>query len=112
VYTEFYCAEKGGADVKSEDNNGQTAMYWAVKYDHLAVVEWLVKRIRVNHKDKEGKRALHWATESNNLAMVQWLVTHGHADVNRKDNQGMTVLNFAAMQGFHDIAKFLVSSKL
>ncbi|EIT77228.1 nucleoside phosphorylase [Aspergillus oryzae 3.042] len=67
-------------DINAKDNHGTTALHWAVRNGHKAMVKLLVnnKNTDINAKDSYGRTALHWAARSANkdimsLLLRRWL---------------------------------------
>ena len=62
--------------------------------------------IKVNNVKEPGKTILFDAVKDGNLQIVQCLVEHG-ADVNAKNDDGMSVLQYAVNCGKQDVAQWL-----
>ena len=74
--------EKLGADLEIEINNGQTALFTAVRGHNLAVTKQLLDYgACVNHKDRYGCTPLYNAVDKCHLVMIDLLMSYG-ADVN------------------------------
>ena len=99
-----------GADVNITDNEGKTALFYAVQeWDNESVVRALVDGgADVNRTDNEGKTALFYAVEKwDNESVVRALVDGG-ADVNRTDNEGKTALFYAVQEWDESVVHALV----
>ncbi|KAK4119366.1 ankyrin [Parathielavia appendiculata] len=85
--------------VDSTDNDGRTALLWAVEKGDLVIVEELLKRedVNVNIKDNNGRTALSRAAEGENMEVVRWLLAK-KVDVNAKDSKGRTALFWAVKE--------------
>ena len=82
-------------DLDAGDAKGKTALHWASKEGHLAVVQFRVKvGADTEAKNQDGETSLHTASFSGHLAVVQTLVNHG-ADVATETNYGRTALGVA-----------------
>ena len=69
---------KEGADVNERDARGQTALMWAVQYEHTELVELLIANgADVNAKDNDGWTALIWAARCGHTETVKPLKKHG-----------------------------------
>jgi ankyrin repeat protein len=99
------------ADVDAKDGNGETALYWATRNGHEAVVGLLVRaKADVNVKYRCGRTALHLAAEKGREAVVRLLV-EAKADVNVKDGNSETALHIAAEKGHEAVVRLLVEAK-
>ena len=86
-----------GADVNAKDDNGETALMWAVHgpTTNFNIIQFLLKHgADVNAKNNNGETALMRAAHDINYdrrKLVKLLLAYG-ADVNTKDESGFTVL--------------------
>ncbi|QRD90568.1 nucleoside phosphorylase [Aspergillus flavus] len=67
---------RGKLDINAKDNHGTTALHWAVRNGHKAMVKLLVnnKNTNINAKDSYGRTALHWAGRSANKDIMSLLL--------------------------------------
>ena len=89
---------KAGADVNVRNEDGETPLHWAARWNRNPEVIALMVRhgTDVNVQDKVGDTPLHWAASSNpNPAVIDVLVRLG-ADANAQDEDGTTPLHWAA----------------
>ena len=65
-------------EVESTDSErSETSLTWAVKYEHIAVVELLLnKGAEVESKDASGKTPLDWAKEEGHQEIVELLISY------------------------------------
>jgi ankyrin repeat protein len=87
-------------NVNVADDNGETALHWAVKgsNDLLEIIMSLLDRgANVNAVDNNGRTPLHAAAESRDRSSAEIVKTllAGDAFVNAKDKQDMTPLSLA-----------------
>ena len=70
--------ESDGFDPKATNEDGVTALHFAVGSDSLEVVKYLVEQgADPSAKNNDGWTILHYAAESGSLEMVQYLVEKG-----------------------------------
>ncbi|KAI8649781.1 HET domain-containing protein [Fusarium keratoplasticum] len=104
-------AEIAGPDVEADlkDKDGQTALSYAVKGNHEAVVKMLLARndVETNMKDKDGWTLLWWAVKNRYNTVVKLLLEKG-ADLESKDVDGPTPLGWAAENGHDTVVKLLL----
>ncbi|XP_031569191.1 uncharacterized protein LOC116303744 isoform X2 [Actinia tenebrosa] len=96
-----------GADVNITDNEGQTALFYAVQRSNdKSVVRALIDAgADVNISDNEGQTALLYAIlQGNNESVVRALIDAG-ADVNISDDDGATALFYAVKQSNNESVK-------
>ena len=99
------------ADVDAKDKYGETALHWAAKEGHEAVVRLLVEaKADVNAKNNDRETALHRAAKNGHEAVVKLLV-EAKADVNVKDSYGRTALHRTAENGREAVVKRLLDAK-
>jgi len=97
--------------VNAQDNEGMTALHWAVKLDGTEATTYLVENGKANLEvsDKDGKTALHYAAANRNADLVNYLLEK-RAKADAKDGRGNTPLHSAATKDFVDIAQCILSS--
>jgi len=106
-----------GADVRIADEQGQTALHWAVNRDNhrgdKALIELLLKHgadINARAASTSGSWAgwtpLHVACGNGNPDIVGLLLAHG-ADVNAKSDKGETPLAIAQNNGHRQVVELL-----
>jgi len=87
-------------DINAADCMGDTALIWAVRRGHEAVVKVLLEQEGVdpNHLDHEyGRTALIWAIIAGRAGVVKMLLERGDINPNKKDAEyGRTPLSWAA----------------
>jgi hypothetical protein len=97
-----------GADVEAEDSGGRTALLWASRNGHEAVVRLLLEQgADVEAKDSGGQTALLWASRNGHEAVIRLLLEQG-ADVEAKDSDGRTALLWASMNEHEAVVRLLL----
>ena len=100
-------AYANGADVNAKDENGDTALIWAARYDKEKVVSALLAAgADVNVKNAYGTTALMLAARNGNEKAVAALLAAG-ADVNAANASGNTALMWAVRYGKEKVAAVL-----
>lgn len=86
---------KAGADINSQDFNGNTALIAAIENNKLALVKFFLKKdANVNLSDKNGRTPLHAAVQQRNKKIVQLLISYD-ADAHAADLTGETPCDLA-----------------
>ncbi|CAD7085819.1 unnamed protein product [Hermetia illucens] len=96
--------------------NGDTLLHFAASSGKIPICEWLLQHegikkagLHINSSGRDGGKMIQIATQTN-LKLLKWLISNG-ADINCRDNNGYTVLHYAAGYGKLEICKWLVKSK-
>ena len=103
-----------GKDVNSKNSYGETALMYAVMYNHNSIVKLLLDQpaVDVNVKDKYGGTALHRAAWYNNAEGARMLLLHKDFNsANVTDNGGLTALMVAVICGKEEVLRELVKHK-
>ncbi len=134
-----YFVDEEKIDASIKDNSGWTPLHWASWNGHLDVAKYLIGRGAnlVNIKDKDGKTPLDIADQKgytdiveilkqaqsglykkynelltavleNNLNKVKDLIGQG-TSLETKDSYGWTLLHFASIHNYSDMAEYLIS---
>jgi ankyrin repeat protein len=86
---------ENGADLEPKDSDGHTPLSWVVKKGHEAVVKLLLAKdgIEPDSRDTEyGRTPLSLDARNGHEAVVKLLLDN-KADVDAKDNYGLTALH-------------------
>jgi ankyrin repeat protein len=99
-----------GAKVDVKDMHDFTALYQAVRREHLSTVKLLIKNgADVNTKDTHGHTALMMAVTTRSPKIMVSLIAAG-ADVNAKDDDGDTALSIAKANGPKQLMDILIKA--
>jgi ankyrin repeat protein len=99
-------ADRSTVNVPQQD--GTTALHWAVRHDDLATADQLIKAgADVRTPTRYGVTPMILAATNGSAPMVEKLLNAG-ADVNTATSGGETVLMTAARTGKTDLAKLLL----
>lgn len=84
-----------GATSEDRDNNGRTALSWAVGNGSLVMAKALLeKRVCVDTKDNAGLTTLSWAARHGHCRMIELLLEKGgEALLQESDNSKKTALS-------------------
>src|SRR5436853_347246 len=88
-------------NVNAQDQNGNTALYWAAFGGHKDIVELLLPLSKVNIQNKIGDTALLAATQNGNKEVVDLLIDK--ADPNMTDSVGTNALMLASAAGHTEL---------
>ncbi|KAE8310516.1 ankyrin repeat-containing domain protein [Aspergillus transmontanensis] len=109
---------RGKLAINAKDNHGTTALHWAVRNEHKAMVKSLVnnKSTDINAKDNYGRTALHWAAQSANKDIMSLLLQKRRRlrrwlrsrSTNIQDRHGATPLHYAASNAHGTIVGMLL----
>lgn len=99
-----------GAAIDAEDSGGYTALMLAASNNHKAVVESLLAEgAMVDHQEStQGVTALIWAAKLGHRETLSTLIDGG-ADVTLRDFSGQRAADWAAENGFDEIADWLAT---
>lgn len=101
-----------GADVNARDNNGRSALFFALDQVHLEVAELLISRgatITLGLQEKLNLQLLH-AVYGGEAEKVKKLIAMG-ADVNATDSDERSSLWFASQKGHFEVVQILLDNK-
>ena len=112
-----YLLSKGAKIEERAGNQGKTPLHFACENGHLPIVECLIsKGANVEAKAQfYEKTPLHFACEKGYLQIIECLLTKRSpyskevANINSKDNEGKTPLQYAYNYGNVVVAKYLIS---
>ncbi|XP_017851548.1 eye-specific diacylglycerol kinase isoform X2 [Drosophila busckii] len=110
----FRALHEQGYSLQSVNRSGQTALHFAVKYNHKEIVRYIIssatKRV-INMQEKEsGQTALHIAAEQNQRDICVMLVAAG-ANLQARDVGGNTAMMAAFNKNATEIATYLESKE-
>ncbi len=99
------------ADVNAPQNDGTTALLWAVRYDDLDTADVLIRAgAKISEANRDGATALQLASINGNPAMIEKLIKAG-ADPNMPlTSSGDTALMMTARTGKTSALNVLIES--
>jgi ankyrin repeat protein len=97
-----------GAEVSAQNNEGDSALVFAVRNGHADVVTALLKIIGTNFAANELNLAIIAAAKLGNVDLFNRLLTKGQFDINAKNKDGDTALIVAVKGENVDIFKVLL----
>lgn len=101
-----------GMDIESVDDEGWTALCWAVNQGHFETTKVLVEHeANVNHKDNEGESVLMIAIQAEevDLELIKYLLDNG-ADIDAQDNIGWSALSHSVNMDDIEVSRFLLEN--
>ncbi|WP_394974914.1 ankyrin repeat domain-containing protein [uncultured Croceitalea sp.] len=99
-----------GIIVTTEDNDGVTPLYMAVRFQNMSLFnKILALQPNTKWKKRHGGELLAKAVLNKDLAFVQQLVANG-VDINAKNKRGNTALTIAQKTKANEIATWLTES--
>ena len=101
-----------GMDIESADDEGWTALCWAVNQGHFETTKVLVEHeANVNHKDNEGESVLMIAIQAEevDLDLIKYLLDNG-ADIDAQDNIGWSALSHSVNMDDIEVSRFLLEN--
>jgi ankyrin repeat protein len=107
-----YLVEELGANVDTIDKGGTSALSRAsvAKFPKFEIVQCLVRNhAQLEIANKEGVTAVMNAVISNHFKIMEYLKKSG-AHMDATDNEGNTLLIFAAKNGYTGIIRFLIEN--
>ena len=99
-----------GADIKKEDNDGQTALFSAVYPENVECLKELITAgADINKEDNVGQTALTLAVRKGHVDCMKELIAAG-VDIDKEDFDGQTALYIAACKGCAECLKQLIAA--
>ncbi|MBS0351676.1 MAG: protein kinase, partial [Proteobacteria bacterium] len=96
------------AAVDSTDQSGDTALFWAAKFNQVKNLSYLMEhKAAVDHINQAGRTALCLAAQQGHKEAVEYLLMQG-ANVNQADHLGYTPLMLAATGGHSRTLEVLI----
>ena len=92
-----------------EDNEGNTPLHIAAKFNHLPVVIYLAVDLEkpCATPNKQGFTPLHYAAYAGSLPIVKFFKNKG-LDMNQKTNSGFNCLHLACKKGHLELVQYLI----
>jgi ankyrin repeat protein len=98
------------ADVNAAQDDGATALHWAVYRDNVEVVDMLLRAGAKSAANREGMTPLAMAALYGNAQIVDRLLKAGAADAKALGPNGESMVMFAARNGNPDVIRLLVEA--
>ena len=97
-------------DLGATDVGGNTAIMWAARRGHGAVVKVLSEQedVAFDTVSKSGQRPLSWAARNGHEGIVKFLLSRGDVAPDTADNAGRTPLSWAARNGHEGVVKIFL----
>lgn len=97
-------------DVNAFDNEGNSALHWAVYNNHFKIVKLLLdKGANANCVNtKEFQTPLHWGSITGSVESIKILLDEGHADPLLGDKRGYTSFHLAASHNQLNLLHYLI----
>ena len=97
-------------DLEATDVQGNTAILWAARNGHGAIVQILLKLegVRPNIADNGGQTPLSWAAKNRCEDVVKMLIEREDVTPNTADREGRTPLLWATQEGHEGVVKMLL----
>jgi len=106
-YTSINVLLSAGADINSQNNQGNTPLMLAAKIGNMRILDIILSHNpEINLQNKKGSTALIIAAKTGQFHVVKKLVTNG-ADIKMRDNKGNTALTLASKFGHNKIVTYL-----
>eukprot|EP01046_Picozoa_sp_COSAG06_P036659 COSAG06_NODE_4064_length_4611_cov_23.753324_4_plen_429_part_00 len=102
-----------GADLAATDGHGLTALHWAARQRHEAIIELLLRHkvpIDVTDETAHSWTPLHYAAFGGHVGCTQLLLAAG-ADATFRDSHNWSALQWAKRQRNFDVVELLTRSK-
>ncbi|KAF3075870.1 hypothetical protein CFAM422_002410 [Trichoderma lentiforme] len=97
-----------GADMEAKDGSGVTALVAAFNGDKKDVIKLLINRgAQVDACDEDGKTMLIRASAGGDTEMVEQLLAIGEINLNHRDKEGRTALEWATQNSHEAIVQLL-----
>ena len=105
-----FSLENSRANPITQDDNGQTALHFALEHRHLNVAKILVEEndVALNIPDNHGYTPLHSAAESGQLEFIKVFINPNGVALNSQNNEGNTALHLAAACDRLEVVKLLI----
>jgi ankyrin repeat protein len=104
-----------GVDPDQAGMYGRTALTWAAKFGHKAIVKLLLGTGKVDAESigENGRTPLSWAARYGHKAVVKLLLDTGKVDADSTDKYGQTPFSWATKHGYEatSIVRLLVDSR-
>ncbi|KAF2811122.1 ankyrin [Mytilinidion resinicola] len=94
-------------DANSKRYDLERSLLLAAANGHDTIVKMLFDRADLDPRDSHGRTPL-WAAVARHDAMISLLLDTGKADINSPDNEGLTPLSVAIMNGRESTIKLLL----
>lgn len=97
-------------DVNILDQDGVTALIWAIAYGHQEVIDFLLQEPEIDLaiQDKDGDTALIRALSRGTEEMAEQLLKFRNVNINAQDHTGDTALFLACYHRYENIVKILL----
>ena len=98
-------------NINYKNENGWTALHYAVDEGNLKIVEILIKaHIDINIRNNDKKTALHLSAFRGYFDITKLLVENG-ADLNALDNEKNLAIHLCALNGHNELLTYLLEKK-
>ena len=98
-------------DVYMTDNDGWTALHHSAFNGSYDLVNYFIdKGANILFKTKDGWNCFHTASLSGHVSICNTLINKHNFDVNVVDNNGLTSLHLAALNGSYELVKFFADN--
>ncbi len=100
-----------GQDVNERYEGGVTLIQGAAAMGHKNAMNILLERgADVNAKSDRGETPLYFGVQQGKTEIVEWLLSHGAQTQGKLEESGRNLLHLATLNGYADIAEFLVDN--